>query len=62
MADTSWMNTAVPIILVIIFVAFIYSKFKEPLQDFWQWVSGLFKSGAAKAGDNVETMESLVYK
>jgi len=57
----SFLNSAIPIGIIIFFVGMIYLKLKEPINAFFEWFKGLFSS----ATDNMSTINlptEIVYK
>jgi hypothetical protein len=58
---SSFINTAIPFILIIIAVVFIWWKFSEPLKKFAELIRGLFVSGKNKTFDAARSPRDIVY-
>lgn len=61
MANTEiskFLDTAIPIILLIVAIVFVWYKFHEPFKKFFEWISSMFKSGGEKT---VQISREIVY-
>jgi hypothetical protein len=54
-------NTAIPIILIVVFIAFIIWKFGEPLNKLWGFIKGLFASSKEKTVEMYQSQKEIVY-
>lgn len=54
-----FLNFIIPCLLVVVFLAFIYSKFQVPLTDFYLWIIGML--GAAGSSINQTSANSVKY-
>ena len=59
MAD--FVNTVVPLIIIVAFGLFMWYKLREPLSSFWEWFSGMMYSGKEKTVEKVQTAREIVY-
>jgi hypothetical protein len=59
MAD--FVNTVVPILIILAFALFMWYKLREPLSRFWEWFSGMMSSGKEKTVQTVQTTKEIVY-
>jgi hypothetical protein len=57
----SFINTAVPIILVIVAIGFVWWKFGEPLKKLGEFLKGLFTSGKDRAAETYQSSKEIVY-
>jgi hypothetical protein len=60
-ALNSFVNTAIPIILIIIAVGWIWWKFGEPLKKLGGLIIGLFSSGKNRAVQSYQSTKEIVY-
>lgn len=58
MSLDSFLNVAIPIGIVIFFGALLYSKLKEPIHAFINWIKSLFESGA----EQIEQRPYITYE
>jgi hypothetical protein len=54
-------NFLIPIILVIIAIAFVWWKFGEPLTKLWELIKGVFVSGKDKTVQTYQNSREIVY-
>ena len=59
MAD--FINTVVPIGIVVGFILLMWYKLREPLTQFWVWIIGLMSDGKEKTVQTVQTTREIVY-
>jgi len=45
---TDFLNTVVPIILILIGIVWAWSVFQEPIKRFYEWIKGLMGSANAR--------------
>ena len=57
----SFLNVAIPIILLIIAIIFVWWKFSEPLKKFGNLIVGLFASGKDKTAQTFQSSKEIVY-
>jgi hypothetical protein len=58
---SSIVNTAIPIILIIVAIAFIWWKFSEPLKKLGEFIKGLFASGKERTAQAYQSSKEIVY-
>jgi hypothetical protein len=56
----TFLNTAIPIGIVLFFIALMYTKLKEPIDQLFSWIRGLF-SGASERIPEVNLPTEIVY-
>lgn len=56
-----FLNTAIPITLIIVGISFIWWKAKEPLNSLFQWIIGLFATSSNKIATTYQTSKEIVY-
>lgn len=50
----SVLNWLVPVIIILVFAGILYTKMKEPIDQVFKWIGGLFRAGADKMGDRTQ--------
>jgi len=56
------LNFIIPVLLIIIAIAFVYWKFGEPLGKLWGLVKGLFNTGKSRAIQTYHGSREIVYE
>lgn len=59
MAD--FVNTIVPILIILAFALFMWYKLREPLGRFWAWFSEMMSSGKEKTVQTVHVSKEIIY-
>lgn len=59
MAD--FINTVIPIGIIVAFGLFMWYKLREPLGQFWEWFRGIMSSGKEKTIQTVQLPREIVY-
>jgi hypothetical protein len=59
----SFLNTAIPIGIIVFFCGMIYWKLKEPLDSLFKWLKDLFSSASDKVSSTTINLPTeIVYK
>ena len=57
----SVLNWLIPVIIILVFAGILYTKMKQPIDQVFRWIAGLFKAGANKMSDKTQEY-TTVYK
>jgi hypothetical protein len=57
----NFLNFAVPFLIIVSFILFMWYKFREPLGKFYEWMKGMFSSGAEKTQNTIVKSREIVY-
>lgn len=59
MAD--FINTVIPIGILLVIALLMWYKLREPLSKFGEWISGMMSSGKEKTVQTVQATKEIVY-